>query len=289
MVECNSKENVKLLEIYYIWIIFKSMLIKKFVCLIIILTGLTAYSEDFFYVPDNSDFVLYSRSSESPALIYNKEFQAKLRNNIRLISSAQRITRGSDDPAVLSVSERMRGQLRVLKRQMMNNMDYKKFLNYKESVIGENVKVTQRIRELLLKAGNPILHKDDLDIIQTEIDNMLKQIDMNAVFSTFNKKQVVPLLTTEFFEIDDLSVRDASAGLKSVDNALKTMSRLRSSDGVEAYVKEITIDGERMYHFNLQDSESVMRDLNISLEYSDFVKNTSLYRFNNGFLATVEE
>lgn len=103
------------------------------------------------------------------------------------LSTGLSINRAGDNAAGLSISEKMRAQIRGLQQAERNIQDGVSFLQTAEGALGEIENPNlQRMRELVVQAGNDTLTKEDRDIIQQEIDEIKKSIDGIANYTEFN-------------------------------------------------------------------------------------------------------
>ncbi|MCF7914736.1 MAG: flagellin [Spirochaetaceae bacterium] len=239
----------------------------------------------YVFVPHNSNLMIASGSAGSVALTHNSQTYDRIQTHIRRLSSAQRITRAADDPAGLAVAEKMNASLRQLKREVMNAHDYRNFLNYKEAVIAENIGHIQRLRELAMRAAGGIFSTSDRQLLQAEVEQLLRQIDMNAKSSSFNKKTVVPGLTVEALGLNGFTVVVAPASkIGRLDEVHRRLIDLRTRSGLQSSTLQLEIDGKQHYMLNLQDSESKIRDLDMAEALLDFSKDMVLYQTQTGLI-----
>ncbi len=239
----------------------------------------------YVFIPDNSNFMLTSGAAGTHTLTQHSRVYQRIHSHIRRLSSAQRITRAADDPAGLAVAEKMNGHLRQLKREMMNAADYRNFLNYKEAVIAENIEHIQRLRELVMRATGGLLAASDRELLQFEVEQLLRQIDLNARTATYNKKAVISGLTAEALGLDGFSVvQNPASKLEPLDKAQQKLISLRTRSGLESATLQLQIDGQQYYMLNLQAAESRIRDLDMGSGLVDFAKDMVLYHTSTGMI-----
>ncbi|MFO7730078.1 MAG: flagellin [Spirochaetia bacterium] len=237
------------------------------------------------FVPHGSNLMIASGSAGSVTLTHHSQTYDRIQAHIRKLSSAQRITRAADDPAGLAVAEKMNANLRQLKREVMNAHDYRNFLDYKEAVIAENIGHIQRLRELAIRAAGGIFSTSDRQLLQVEVEQLLRQIDMNAKSSSFNKKTVVPGLTVEALGLNGFSVVASPASkIGRLDQVQRSLIDLRTRSGLQSSTLQLQIDGKRYYMLNLQDSESTIRNLDMAEALIDFSKDMVLYQTSTGMI-----
>ena len=97
--------------------------------------------------------------------------------NMEKLSSALKINRAGDDAAGLAISEKMRGQIRGLEMASKNAQDGISLIQTAEGALTETHSILQRVRELVVQAGNTGTQDDtDLGAIQEEIKNLVQEI-----------------------------------------------------------------------------------------------------------------
>lgn len=104
------------------------------------------------------------------------------------LSSGMRINRGADDAAGLAVSEKMRSQIRGLTVASRNAQDGISFIQTAEGFLQETTSALQRIRELSVQAANGVYTDKDREQIQTEVTQLVSEVQRVADQSEFNKK-----------------------------------------------------------------------------------------------------
>src|SRR5690606_28536307 len=93
------------------------------------------------------------------------------------LSSGLRINRAGDDAAGLAISEKMRGQIRGLDMAAKNAQDGISLIQTAEGALNETHAILQRMRELVVQAGNTGTQgDDDLQAIQAEIKALIEEI-----------------------------------------------------------------------------------------------------------------
>ena len=103
------------------------------------------------------------------------------------LSSGYRINRAADDAAGLSISEKMRKQIRGLDRASTNAQDGVSAVQTAEGALTEVHSMLQRMNELAVQSANGTNSKDDRDAIQSEIDQLTKEIDRVSETTKFNE------------------------------------------------------------------------------------------------------
>lgn len=103
------------------------------------------------------------------------------------LSSGYRINRAADDAAGLSISEKMRKQIRGLTQASTNAEDGVSCVQTAEGALTEVHSMLQRMNELAVQASNGTLSEDDRNNIQDEIDQLITEIDRVSETTKFNE------------------------------------------------------------------------------------------------------
>ena len=93
------------------------------------------------------------------------------------LSSGYKINRAADDAAGLSISEKMRKQIRGLTQASANAQDGISTVQTAEGALNEVQDMLQRMNELAVKSANGTNSEDDRSYIQNEIDQLTTEID----------------------------------------------------------------------------------------------------------------
>jgi len=225
------------------------------------------------------------------------------------LSSGYRINRAADDAAGLSISEKMRGQIRGLKQASRNAQDGISLIQTAEGALNETHSILQRMRELVVQAGNLGTNETkDLEAIEAEIVQLVDEIDGISERTAFNGKtlldgtystsvltfqigansgQAMTLNITDMSAATGLSLSAASisvsdatfafdAAISEIDNAIETVSEARSDLGAVQNRLEHTINNLDNATENLQAAESRIRDVDMAAEMMEFTKTNIL-------------
>ncbi|MBQ7933800.1 MAG: hypothetical protein IJ327_03305, partial [Lachnospiraceae bacterium] len=107
------------------------------------------------------------------------------------LSSGYKINRAADDAAGLSISEKMRKQIRGLTQASLNAEDGISAVQTAEGALNEVQDMLQRMNELAVKAANGTNSEDDRSYIQNEIDQLVTEIDRVATTTKFNESYLL--------------------------------------------------------------------------------------------------
>jgi flagellin len=106
--------------------------------------------------------------------------------DIEKLSSGMRINRAGDDASGLAVSEKMRSQIRGMRRAARNAEDGISFIQTTEGYLQEIQDILQRVRELAVQSSNGIYTDEDRMQIQVEVSQLIDEIDRVASHAQFN-------------------------------------------------------------------------------------------------------
>ena len=107
------------------------------------------------------------------------------------LSSGYKINRAADDAAGLSISEKMRRQIRGLTQASLNAEDGISCVQTAEGALNEVHDMLQRINELAVKGENGTLTSVDRSYIQSEVSQLMSEIDRVQSTTTFNEQSLL--------------------------------------------------------------------------------------------------
>ena len=236
------------------------------------------------------------------------------------LSSGYRINRAADDAAGLSISEKMRGQIRGLNQASTNAQDGISLIQTAEGALNESHSILQRMNELATQAANDTNTSTDRNALQQEMDQLTSEINriqsttqfntMNLLDGTFSgatkqmKLQVGALsgqsinfsianmCATKIGLKKDLSVSTftkAGSYMKSVQDAIEVVSKQRSAMGAIQNRLEHTIANLDTTSENTQSAESRIRDTDMASEMVTYSKNNILAQAGQSMLAQANQ
>src|SRR5574344_541618 len=134
--------------------------------------------------------------------------------NLEKLSSGFKINRAGDDAAGLSISEKMRGQIRGLEQASTNAQDGISLIQTAEGAMNEIHSIVQRMRELTVQAANDTNVTADREAIASEIEQLADEIDRISTTTEFNTMK----LTGGAFDPDDGEALNLQVGANSDQN-----------------------------------------------------------------------
>ena len=246
--------------------------------------------------------------------------KANSSKSMEKLSSGFRINRAADDAAGLSISEKMRGQIRGLKQASRNSQDGISLIQTAEGALNETHAILQRMRELVVQGGNLATNQpEDLKAIQDEIQALVDEIDGISQRTAFNGKTLMAGSYADgasalVFQIgananqamsvyiNDMSASGLglsgsitvsdftgsasfNAAVSVIDAAIEKVSAERSKLGAVQNRLEHTIANLNNAAENLQAAESRIRDVDMAQEIMEFTKNSILQQAATAMLA----
>jgi len=155
------------------------------------------------------------------------------------LSSGYKINRAADDAAGLSISEKMRRQIRGLTQASLNASDGISCVQTAEGALNEVHDMLQRMNELAVKGENGTLTTVDRQYIQSEIGQLMSEIDRVQSTTTFNEQN----LLDGSFQSKSLQV-GAESG-QHIKITITAMSMAGLAKATEKQVVTYAIDGEQ--------------------------------------------
>ncbi|MBR4781923.1 MAG: flagellin [Lachnospiraceae bacterium] len=242
---------------------------------------------------------------------------SSLAKSTEKLSSGYRINRAGDDAAGLSISEKMRGQIRGLNQASTNAQDGVSLIQTAEGALNEIHSVVQRMRELTVQAANDTNVTADRTAIQKEQEALTSEINriagqtefntMKLLDGTFKGKNLqvgankgqnigiaVATMNTTALGIASASTNmatytKATAFLSNMDTALSKVSEARSKLGAIQNRLEHTIANADNTAENLQAAESRIRDVNMADEMVKYSKSSILQQAGQSMLAQANQ
>lgn len=157
------------------------------------------------------------------------------------LSSGLRINRAGDDAAGLAISEKMRAQVRGLDQAASNSQDAISLIQTAEGALNETHSILQRMRELAVQSATDTNTDDDRDKIQSEVDQLAKEITRISNTTEFNTQNLMAGGLSNKFQVGananqsvSLSIGAMDAKALGVAGDLNVDSLLTSATGVSS-------------------------------------------------------
>ena len=159
------------------------------------------------------------------------------------LSSGYKINRAADDAAGLSISEKMRKQIRGLDQASTNAQDGISAVQTAEGALTEVHSMLQRMNELATQAANGTNSESDRSSIQDEIDQLTTEIDRVAETTKFNETYLLKgngKTSTVKIAAQDAGIKGTLTGV-GTGTAVFKMSALKFGDTITIGSKGYTI------------------------------------------------
>ncbi len=168
--------------------------------------------------------------------------QGTLSKSAEKLSSGYKVNRAADDAAGLSISEKMRKQIRGLSQASLNAEDGISAVQTAEGALTEVHDMLQRMNELAVKASNGTNAISDRQTIQDEVDQLLTEIDRVSETTKFNETYLLKGgKDTKTVTVDAHDAGIEGTLTQNTTKATFTMDKLSLGDTVKIGGTEYTI------------------------------------------------
>ncbi|MDD6267968.1 MAG: flagellin [Clostridium sp.] len=224
------------------------------------------------------------------------------------LASGYKINRAADDAAGLSISEKMRAQIRGLNQAVNNAEDGISLIQTAEGNMNEMHSILQRMEELSVKAANDVNATEDRDTIKDEMTQLNQELSAIASRAKFNGKSLksfsgylqigankddhMKITVQVAVSVATISVGSHSAAGKTVSAvqaAIKSVSKQRSALGAVQNRLEYTVNNLQNYSENLTDAESRIRDTDMAAEMVNYSKANIVQQAAQSMLAQANQ
>ena len=158
------------------------------------------------------------------------------------LSSGYRINRAADDAAGLSISEKMRSQIRGLDKASSNAQDGISLIQTAEGALNESHSILQRMRELSVQAANGTETDDDREAVQNEISQLQEELTRISETTEFNTMKLLDGSLAGPEGVSTGSNQTIGAQVANLKAAKETVEAA-STAGVTLATDKINIDG----------------------------------------------
>jgi flagellin len=228
-------------------------------------------------------------------------------DNLRKLSSGERITRAGDDAAGLAISENLKASIRGMRQAKRNTGDAISMLQTAEGGMNEISSIIIRLRELSVQAASDTVGTTERGFSDIEFQNLKEEIDRISKSTEFNGIKLLdgtggklefqvgikndPLLDRLHYDgagadasleslglaIDGVSTKEgAQNALKKLDDALVHINGVRANFGALQNRLQSTSNNLEVSDENLSAANSRIRDVDVAAETADMTKNNIL-------------
>ena len=189
------------------------------------------------------------------------------------LSSGYKINRAADDAAGLSISEKMRKQIRGLSQASSNAQDGISCVQTAEGALTEVHSMLQRMNELAVQAGNGTMSEDDRQNIQDEIDQLTSEIDRVSETTKFNETY---LLKGDATKTDTAYFMESKYNFTDGIYAEGSATKIATSTDLEKAIK----DGKKIYTEAYDKADNKQTADKIAVKGTNYAYVTKLYDKN---------
>lgn len=239
-----------------------------------------------------------------------------LQKSTEKLSSGYKINRAADDAAGLSISEKMRNQIRGLNKASDNAQDGISLVQTAEGALNEVHSMLQRMSELAVQASNDTNQTVDRAALQSEVVQLQQEINRVADTTQFNKQNILNgdfqnknlqvganagqsigvsitgIKTTCTDALNGTSVdtyANAQTAITNIQTSITALSTQRSTLGAIQNRLEHTTANLDNISENTQSAESRIRDTDMAEEMVQYSKNNILQQAGQSMLAQANQ
>lgn len=243
-----------------------------------------------------------------------------LQKSTEKLSSGYKINRAADDAAGLSISEKMRNQIRGLNKASDNAQDGISLVQTAEGALNEVHSMLQRMSELAVQAANGTNATTDRTALNDEVQQLKTEIQRVGSTTQFNKMNILDggfsagtkkalqvgananqtisiaisalTLVVASSLIGGLKIStatNAQSAITTVQSSIEKLSTLRSKLGAVQNRLEHTVANLDNISENTQSAESRIRDTDMAEEMVQYSKNNILQQAGQSMLAQANQ
>lgn len=243
-----------------------------------------------------------------------------MNDNLRKLSSGERITRSGDDAAGLAISENLKAQIRGMRQAKRNASDAISMLQVAEGGMNEISNIIIRLRELSVQSASDTIGATERGFMDVEFQNLKEEIDRISKSTEFNGIKLLdgtggklefqvgikndPVLDRLHYDgttsdatlaalglvADTVSTKEGAQGaLKRLDDALVQVNGVRANFGALQNRLQSTSNNLEISDENLSAANSRIRDVDVAQETADLTKNNILVQSSTSVLSQANQ
>ena len=232
------------------------------------------------------------------------------------IAQGEKVTKASDDPALLSISESLKYNVSGLSQGVENINSALSYLQIGDGALKEQSDILSTIREKTLEAATDTTSDEQRNIIKNEINKLLEQFDNIASNTNYGNESILqngrddkgpsnpfdvqtgdnsedsttlnPLQSNtqglgleEFLKDGNFSAEDARAYLDTIDNASAKLQEFRSDIGSTAQQLESSYTSLSSQVVNNSSALATISNVDFATEVSSFSKQNILAKIKS--------
>ncbi len=230
-----------------------------------------------------------------------------LEKSTQQLSSGLRINSAADDAAGLTISESLQGQINGVDQANRNAQDGVSLVQTAAGALNQVQQMLQRIRELAVQYGNGTLNSTDQTAIQTEVNQLLSEIEQIGATAQFNGINVLNSSATLTFQVgandgESITVSTVSLGssvgtislgtsttLSTIDAAINAVSGVASTFGAVQNRLQYTMANLTTYEENLTAANSRIMDVDMASAMTAFTSQQVLQQAGTAMLSQAQK
>ncbi len=244
----------------------------------------------------------------------------RMNDNLRKLSSGERITRASDDAAGLAISENLKAQIRGGRQAKRNANDAISMIQTAEGGLSEISNIVIRLRELAVQAASDTVGQTERGFSDIEFQQLKEEIDRISKSSEFNGIKLLdgsggvlefqvgvhndPMLDRLRYDGTKADTTLVSLGLSSetvstkegaqttlakLDDALVQINGVRAELGATQNRLSSTVNNLAVSDDNLSAAKSRIRDVDVAAETADLARNNILVQAGTSVLSQANQ
>lgn len=244
----------------------------------------------------------------------------RMNDNLRKLSSGERITRASDDAAGLAISENLKAHIRGNRQAKRNANDAISMIQTAEGGLSEISNIIIRLRELSIQAASDTVGSTERGFTDIEFQQLKEEIDRISKSAEFNGINLLdgsggvlefqigvhndPILDRLRYDGTKSDTTLAAIGLtgetvttkegaqstlKKLDDALVQINGVRADLGATQNRLSSTINNLSISDENLSAAKSRIRDVDVAAETADLARNNILVQAGTSVLSQANQ
>ncbi|MCB9060345.1 MAG: flagellin FliC [Halobacteriovoraceae bacterium] len=244
----------------------------------------------------------------------------RLNDNLRKMSSGERITRAGDDAAGLAISENLRAEIRSVRQATRNAGDAISLIQTAEGGLNEVSNIVIRLRELAVQSASDTVGDTERGFSDIEFQQLKDEIDRISRSASFNGTKLLdgtggqlefqigtkndPVLDRIRYDGTEADATLASLGLtaesvatkqgaqsalKKLDDSLVQINGVRSELGATQNRLSSAINTLGISDENLSSAKSRIRDVDVASETADMARNNILVQSGAAVLSQANQ
>ena len=179
----------------------------------------------------------------------------RVSTSLERLTSGYKINKAADDASGLAITNKMRAQIRALDQASRNTQDGASIIETAEGSLSELESVLQRIRELSVQAADDTYNIDDRSAIQSEVDQLLEEVDRIASTTEFNGTALLDGSASRTFRSNNANVNALSVSMSVTEGEYTINIDELGTKATTEFEYDIPTSPEENYSVRINDVE----------------------------------